>query len=119
MGLVATALLRQHRLRVSPTLVGCVGPSLAADVHRGIAGIIGRLSRPILVSRPEALEARPCLDQRSIDREVLVRKGAAFLGDTHHPIKEPPAHLMFQQTPAVLGAGVSGGTVCTPNGRIG
>ena len=52
--------------------------------------------------RTEALVARPGLDQRPIDREVLLRQQILTPRLLEHCIEEPLRDLPFQQTVAVL-----------------
>ena len=60
-----------------------------------------RLAAAVL--RPEALYAGPSLDQRAVDREVLVRQERLDLGLRQHGAQELGRDLAFEQPVAVLG----------------
>jgi hypothetical protein len=54
-------------------------------------------------SRPEALHAGEGLDQRAVDREVLVRKQRPDCGLAEHRLEEPGGDVARQEPLAVLG----------------
>lgn len=88
------------RFRVGRALVRVVGVFLAVEVARAVAARRWRLVRA--VPGAEALQARPCLDQRAIDREVIVRQEALDLGVAQHGLEELRGHVGVEQPVAVL-----------------
>jgi hypothetical protein len=76
--------------------MGEIAAALAVEVQRRVAGVIGGLSR-LLVLALEALERSPRLDQRAVHGEVFVRKQpqTARLGD--HADEKLMRHGVFQQ----------------------
>src|SRR5512132_141377 len=74
---------------------------LAMEVPLAVATRSRRRARTVL--RPEALRARPGLDQRAVDREVLVRKQPFDLRVVEHGGEELRSDLAAQQPVAVLG----------------
>ena len=63
----------------------------------------GRRRLAAAVLRPEALHAGPGLDQRAVDREVLVRQQRLDLGLGQHRAQELGRDLALEQPVAVLG----------------
>src|SRR5512133_3844410 len=69
------------------------------EVHGRVARVVGR--RPIfrlLALRPEALQARPRLDERAVHREVLVAHEAGAASRLHDLGEELRRHFMFEQS---------------------
>src|SRR5919202_2748622 len=99
---LALPLAEQPSIGVGRTLMRGVRALLAVEVDGRIAGVIGWLVRRRLVLGPEALEAAGRLDQRAVDREVLVREQAEAIGGQHHLVEELLGHPVPQQTLAVL-----------------
>ena len=83
MGVVAARLPFPVRLRV--TSAAASGPLI-------VAAVLGS----------KALLTRPCLDQRAVDREVLLRQQAARVCVAHDLSEQAFDHVMLQQAVAVL-----------------
>jgi hypothetical protein len=79
-----------------------VPAALAMEIVRTIAAV-SRLARAIL--RAEAFRARPSLQQRAINREMLARQQALDLVLREHRDEKLARHLASQQPVAVLGEG--------------
>ena len=92
----------QPRLRIRRGGVCIVRPLLTPEIHRRIAAarrLIVRL-RPL---RLEALVTSPGLDQRAIDREVLVGQQTALAGQVENLLEKTHVNLAGQESLAVLG----------------
>ncbi len=99
------ALAEETGVRIGGARVGVVAAWPALPVGLGIAPTAARplVVRPIL--GPEALLARPRLDQRAIDREMLLRQQTLPIGQSQHLGEETFHHLVLQQPVAILGEG--------------
>jgi hypothetical protein len=73
-GLFAAALAQQPRLGIGSRGMGGVAAPLAVEVALGIAADAGRRRIARVGPGPDALEAGEGLDQRAVDREVVVRQ---------------------------------------------
>src|SRR5512147_3322560 len=101
LALLAVALAEQSGIVVGGRAVGLVGALLALEIALAVAARRRRCARAVL--RPEALQARPCLDQRAVDREMLVRKQPRDAGIVEHGGEELARDLAAQQPVSVLG----------------
>jgi len=97
-----TRLIVKHDQGIGLRFMRLVGPSLAAKVYRGIARIVGR-SRRLLVLCLKTLRPRPRLQQRAVHRETLVRGQALGSRLPHDMHQKLLGHVGFQQAIAVLG----------------
>ena len=70
----ADGFLIQPRVGIGRRLMRVVAPRLPVEIHRRILRIVGR--RPVRALRFETLVTRPRLEQRAVDREVLVGEQA-------------------------------------------
>jgi hypothetical protein len=70
------------------------------EVHRRVAGIVRRRRRDIFAL--EALEPRPRLNERAVDREVLVREQLPLPGLREHGLEEGFGHLTVEQALPIL-----------------
>ena len=102
LGLLARRLLVQPGLRIGRRGVCGIRPSLASEIHTGIARIIRRRPGRGVALPLEALLARPGLDQRAVDREVLIGQQAMGLGLRQDLLEERRGHLARQQAVPVL-----------------
>src|SRR5512132_188437 len=93
--------LRNSRASSSLVAVRLVRSLLTMEVALAVAARRGRCARAVL--RPEALQARPRLDQRPINREVLVREQPLDAGIVEHGSEELRRDLAVEQPVAVLG----------------
>src|SRR5258705_868804 len=84
-------------------LVRLVCALLTVEIDRRIAWIIGLVVDGVL--RLEALLTRPRLDERAVNREVLVRQQACFAGQELHPFEELVLDRGVDQTLPVLTEG--------------
>src|SRR6201981_3037725 len=100
LGFLALTLACQQRLRVGSRLMRRIGPLLAMEVHSRITRIIRSRAR-LLTLALEALKRSPGLDQRTVDREVVVREQSPRLRLRHYLPEEVSGDLVFQQTVAV------------------
>src|SRR5207302_6057009 len=73
LGLFARPFTGQPRFRIGGRLVSGVGAALTMKVYAGVAGIVGRDLRVIAFAL-ETLVSCPGFDQRTVNREVLVRE---------------------------------------------
>jgi hypothetical protein len=89
------ALAVQPRLVVRARFVRLVDARLAAPVLRRAVVV-----RAILA--PHALVARPSLDQRAVNAEVLARQQPALLGHVHRGVEQFGHRLVLDQPVAVL-----------------
>jgi len=100
----APALLGQACFGIGGALVGRVRSPLAAKVDRRIARVVGRLIvRGRLVLRSEAFQAGRRLNQRAVNREVLVAQQPMRIGTPHHRVEELAGHVVLQHALTVLG----------------
>lgn len=101
------ALLVQPRLQVGRALVGRVAARLALEVCLRVAP--GRLVRTtaVLGLGHEALVARPRLDHRAVDAEVLVGHKALPLGQMQYATEELASDVGAEQTVAIDAEGCS------------
>lgn len=85
LALLAVALAEQPGIVVGGRAVRLVRPLLTLEIALAVAALSRRLARAVLGA--EALQARPRLDQRAIDGEVLVGQkapgGLSHLGVDH------------------------------------
>src|SRR5438105_7801704 len=98
----AMSLLGQACFWVSRALVRSVRALLTSEVDRWVTRIIRRRIRGWLVLRPKALQAGGSLDQRAVDRKVLVRKQPQTVSLSDHLIEELQRDLLLQQATAVF-----------------
>ena len=93
-GLFARPFAGQARFRIGGRLVSRVGASLTMKVHARIAGIVGR-GVLVISFALETLVSGPSLDQRAVDRKMLVREqpaGTRLLDHRVDPARpRPPA----------------------------
>ena len=99
------ALAISPRVGISRACVRVVGAGLAFPVGLRVASTPARSLIIAAVLRPKALLARPCLNQRTVDREVFLRQQSAGLGHAHDLGKQAFHHLMRQQAVAILREG--------------
>ena len=78
--------LKQPRIRIRRRLVSIIAPALAMKTHRRVFRIVGRLVPG--APRFETLVTRPRLEQRAVDREVLVREQTLLRDRGEHFPKE-------------------------------
>jgi hypothetical protein len=102
LGLFARAFARQPRLGIGGRLMSVVGTPLAMKVHARIAGIIRR-SLALVAFALEAFVPGPRLDQRTVNRKMLVREQAAGTRLLDHRAEKALRHLALKQPLAVLG----------------
>ena len=96
-----TTLACQARVGVRGRLVGVIAPRLPVEVHRRVAGIIGR--RCGLILPLKTLVARPSLDQRPVHSEVLVRDQVHYPRLSQHRLEELLGDIPFPKTIPILG----------------
>src|SRR5215467_6944216 len=103
LGLLARSLARQPGLRISRRLMGIVAAPLTVKVDARVAGVVivrGLLLRLILGL--EALVPGPRLDQRAVDREVLIAEQPLVAGLFDHRREKTFRHLALEQALPVL-----------------
>ena len=96
------ALAIEPGVRIRGAGVGVIAARLPLPVRLRIAPAT---TRPLIVGavlRPKALLARPRLNQRAVDREVLLGQQPTAIGQAQHLGKEAFHHLMRQQPVAIL-----------------
>ena len=98
-GLLAVALAEPPGVRVGDRGVRFVAAPLAVEVTAGVAATAGRLVA--LVLGPKALQARPGLDQRAVDREVLAAQEVPNPRVAEHRRQEFGCDLALTQPLAV------------------
>ena len=95
------ALARQPRVGIGRRLVRVV--AAASRPRKSTVGLLPPPSARRRVLRPDALVTRPRLQQRAVDREVLVRQQPGRVGLARHRIEEARGNLALQQPRAILG----------------
>ena len=111
LGFAPRAFLIEARIGIGRRLMGVVAPRLPMEIHGRILRVVGR--RPRRVLRFETLVARPRLEQRAIDGEVLVRQQPVRLDGGQHFRKERVGDVAIEQPIAVFrksGGGRAPGT---------
>jgi hypothetical protein len=98
---LAVALAEQPGIVVARRAVRLVGALLALEIALAVATLGRRLARTVLP--PKALQARPCLDQRAVNREVLVREKTLHPRVVENGTEELARDLAAQKPVAVLG----------------
>ena len=101
LGRLAVALAIEPGIRVGHRLVGLIRALLAAEILPAVAARIGRRSAAIL--RLEALDRRPGLDQRPVNREMLARQQWLDPRVGQHRQQKTPRDVALQEPVAVLG----------------
>ena len=101
LGLLASALAVEPGLGVGGRGVGVVAALLTVEMALAVAARPRRLAAAVL--GPEALHGGPSLDQRAVDREVLVRQQRLDLRLVEHGTQELGRDLALEQPVAVLG----------------
>src|SRR5689334_20178073 len=105
LGFLARPLTRQACLGISGGLVGVVAAPLAVKVHAGIARVV--VPRRGLVRCAsfalETLLPGPRLNQRAVDREVLVREQAPPVGLPQHRREKGLSNLALEQPVTIFG----------------
>lgn len=92
---------RQARIRIRRRFVRCVRTAFAAEIDGRVARVAVALRRrPILGF--QAFLARPRLDQRPIDGEVLVRQQRLLARLLQNLVEESTGDVTFEQAVAVL-----------------
>ena len=99
---LALALAEQPGIGIRGGRMGRIGAPLAAEVALRVAPG-GRVAAVVLAA--EALHRRPRLDQRAVDREVLVRQQPANPRAVQNRLKKARRHIPRNQTVAVLRIG--------------
>ena len=103
-GLATVARAGQLSLRVCGALVGGVAPLIPMEVDRRISGVsITRVLWPVLGL--ETFQARPGIDQGSIDREVGLAGPSVLTSHSHDAGEKQFSGLVGQQTLLILGEG--------------
>src|SRR5271169_2244740 len=101
LGLFARPFAGQARLRIGGRLVRGVGASLAVKVHARVAGIIG-WSLLVIPFAFETLVSGPSLDQRAVDRKMLIREEASGARLIEHRVEKALRYIAHQQALPVL-----------------
>src|SRR5215469_10395765 len=100
--LFSAALAEQPRIRIGCREVRVIRAFLAMKVALGVASATGcstsRWRRVTTILGNKALHARPSLDQRTVDREVLAREQAADLRQVQDAGHELTGNIAVQQT---------------------
>src|SRR5208337_1085316 len=102
LGLFARPFAGQPCLGIGGRLVRGVGASLTMEVYARVTGIIGR-DLLVLSFALETLVSGPGLDQRAVDRKMLIREEASGARLLEHRVEKALRYLAHQQTLAVLG----------------
>jgi hypothetical protein len=89
---------RAHGFGVGAALVRIVGAPLAPEVDYASAGA-ARLRRPA-GHLSQALQARPRLDRRRVNRKVLCRQELLRLRAPHHLVEEAACHVRLDEARA-------------------
>src|SRR6185437_1976373 len=98
LGFLARSLAGQQRFGIGGGLMSIVAALLAVEIDAAVAGIvIGRGIGCALVFALEALVPRPRLDQRAVNREVLIRKQTLRAGLLKHRLEKPLCDSALQQ----------------------
>src|SRR6516165_1588593 len=104
--LFSGALAEQPCIRIGCREVRVIRAFLAMKVALGVASATGcstsRWRRVTTILGNKALHARPSLDQRTVDREVLAREQAADLRQVQDAGHELTGNIAVQQTVPVL-----------------
>src|SRR5438105_3739908 len=105
LGLLGVALARQASLGIGDRGVGGVAALLAPVVDVRVATTTTSGRAAVAVLGPEALHRGPCLQERSVHGEVLVREVAPHPGLFHHGGEELGRDLVPQQPVPILREG--------------
>ena len=91
----------QPGIRIAGRGMGIVAALLPLEIGLGIAR-----ARPLGIWRfvlgAEAFLRSPCLPQRTVDREMLIRNHPLLLGQTHDLVQELCCHCLTIQAVTVL-----------------
>src|SRR6267378_360936 len=100
-GLFARPFAGQARFRIGGRLVSCVGAPLTMKVDARVAGIVGRgwLVVPFAL---ETLMSGPGLDQRAVDRKMLVREQSLGARLLDYRVEKALCYLAHQQALPIL-----------------
>jgi hypothetical protein len=101
LGLFAVALPIQLCIRVGRRGVNVIPPPFTAEIDGRIAGVVVRRGAA-LVTRPETFQARPRLQLRAVDREVLVGEQPGGPRLREHRIEELGGDVAGQQPIPIL-----------------
>src|SRR3954452_12040838 len=106
LGLHPVALAIEPRVRISRADMGLVRALLAAEVDLGIAPLrgIGLIGTGAILGL-EALHRSPGLNQRAINREVLIREQPSHAWERQDGGQKLGCDIAFEQPVAVLGEG--------------
>ena len=96
----APRFLVQPRVGIRRRLMRRIGAPLADGNSR--SDCRRRPRRRFLVARPEALLTRPRLEQRAVDREMLVREQPLAVGVDQHRVEERRRDVAVQQPIPIL-----------------
>jgi hypothetical protein len=100
-GFFARPFAGQTRLRIGGRLMSRVGASLTMKVHARVAGVVG-WGVLILPFALETLVSGPGLDQRVVDREMLVGEQSLGTRLLDHRGEKALCNLAYQQTLPIL-----------------
>ena len=102
-GFRARSVAEQPGVAIGGRGMAVVAPPLAMKVALAVAPRTGRVARAVL--RAQALGASPSLQQRPVDREMLVRQQPLDLLVRQHRGEKLARHIAVEQPVAVLGEG--------------
>lgn len=103
--LATGAFPREHGIGIRRGLMRVVLSRFPMEIHRRIAGIVGRRLRPFALAT-KALETRPSLEQHAIDGEVFVREQTRGARLSQDRVKECAAPLLVASGNVVKGVPV-------------